>query len=233
MAGGRTTPGVMRVADTVRRPRSDRSGFVARVVMWLNQNEYPYAPTYFGVDDEGRDIFEYIDGAITDHPGQRDESAYSNAATMLRELHALTDDMAGAGQCLLHGDPGAFNVVCREGRPVALIDWDAAHFGDPLEDVGYAAWSWCIQSAGNVPVADQARRLGEFRDGYDPQLAGAVMLDAVVEAQSRVERVETGVRDDHGRPGWRREHARAAIAWARSDRVLVEVNLPIFQAALR
>jgi aminoglycoside phosphotransferase (APT) family kinase protein len=39
---------------------------------------------------------------------------------------------------LLHGDPWPGNMIWRDGRLAALIDWEEAHIGDPLEDVAIA-----------------------------------------------------------------------------------------------
>jgi aminoglycoside phosphotransferase (APT) family kinase protein len=39
---------------------------------------------------------------------------------------------------LLHGDPWPGNMVWRDGRLAALIDWEEAHTGDPLEDIAIA-----------------------------------------------------------------------------------------------
>jgi hypothetical protein len=52
-----------------------------------------------------------------------------------------------------------------------------------MEDVGYAGWTWCIQSNGRVPIRDQATHLRDLRDAYDPSLSGADVLEAVVAAQ--------------------------------------------------
>lgn len=164
LPGGGTTPGVVRVADTLRRPRGRRSAFPATAVAWLNSHDFRYAPRYLGVDEHGRDTFTYISGVTTDHPTQRAESAYSLIAVILRELHDLTRDseLVGHGACLLHGDPGPFNVIFQQGVPVALIDWESAGPGDPITDVGYAAWTWCIQSAGHVPVRIRRAACGSF-----------------------------------------------------------------------
>lgn len=148
LIGGRTTPGVVRVGDTVRPRRSHRARFVSAAVVWLNEHEFEYAPRYLGVDDQNRDVFEYVPGETTDHPSQRHESAYARMALILRRRHAVTagaDFLDARSTCLLHGDPGPYNVVMRDGCPVALIDWDSARSGDPIEDVGYAAWTWCVQ----------------------------------------------------------------------------------------
>jgi aminoglycoside phosphotransferase (APT) family kinase protein len=53
---------------------------------------------------------------------------------VLDEAAELEVPLSG-GRC--HHDPGPNNTVFRDGRPVALIDFDFAAVGDPLEDVGY------------------------------------------------------------------------------------------------
>jgi len=46
-----------------------------------------------------------------------------------------------ARPALLWGDPGPHNVLVADGRVSALLDWELAHVGHPLEDLGAAVWS--------------------------------------------------------------------------------------------
>ena len=41
---------------------------------------------------------------------------------------------------LCHGDPGPGNFMHRGGRLTGLIDWEFAHYGDPLDDIGWMAF---------------------------------------------------------------------------------------------
>jgi len=38
---------------------------------------------------------------------------------------------------IVHGDVGLHNALVDEGRLSALLDWERAHFGDPVEDLAY------------------------------------------------------------------------------------------------
>lgn len=232
--GGNTTPGVVKSGDSVRRPRGRRSVFAARVLRDLNARGYRWAPQYLGVDDEGRDVLSFVEGATTSHPSERDERSYAAVGAMLRELHELTrgTELAAGGECIVHGDPGPFNVVMRGGMPVSLIDWDSTHAGDPLTDVGYAGWTWCIQAAGHVPVAEQARRLSEFANGYDPALPPDTLLAAVERAQLRIVQIEGRNADDPRLSDARRAHARAAVDWAANDHRVLDENRALFRQAL-
>ena len=41
-----------------------------------------------------------------------------------------------------HNDLSPCNFVFRDEHPIAVIDWDAAAFGHPLDDLAYAVWMW-------------------------------------------------------------------------------------------
>ncbi|HET6691290.1 MAG TPA: phosphotransferase, partial [Miltoncostaeaceae bacterium] len=52
---------------------------------------------------------------------------------------------------LLWGDPGPHNVLVAGGRISALLDWELAHLGHPLDDLGAAVWA-CGASLDPEPV---------------------------------------------------------------------------------
>jgi Ser/Thr protein kinase RdoA (MazF antagonist) len=145
-----------------------------------------------GVDDRGRDILTCIPGRTADHPSQRAAGAYARGGMMLRLLHEVTagHPLAAGRECVLHGDPGPFNAICQDSMPVALIDWASCRPGARLEDLGYMAWTWCIQSEGNVPVAEQAAHLRELSDGYG-HTEPADLIEAMAASQARIVRLET------------------------------------------
>jgi aminoglycoside phosphotransferase (APT) family kinase protein len=153
---------------------------------------------------------------------------------MLRELHEATagHPIAGAYECVTHGDPGPFNTIFQQGLPVAFIDWSSCRPGDRLDDLGYMAWTWCIQSQGKVPMTEQARHLRELRDGYgaiDPER----LLAAMVCRQTCVADAEAANIADLKLTPTRRRHAEAAIAWATADRDLVHQHETLLLSALR
>jgi aminoglycoside phosphotransferase (APT) family kinase protein len=233
LAGGNSTVGVVRVGETVRRPRTAASEFVACVLTHLQESGFTAAPRYLGVDDDQRDIYEFIPGTTTRHPSERAEAAYAAGGAMLRRLHDATTGhpLAGTSQCVIHGDPGPFNTVFQDGMPVAFIDWDNAQPGAWMSDLAYLAWTWCVQSSGSVPVADQARRLRELRDGYGRGDA-QILVEAIIHRQSEIARISERL---SGRPGQTDRyyaHQQNAIDWATSDRRLVERHFETFAAAL-
>jgi aminoglycoside phosphotransferase (APT) family kinase protein len=107
-----------------------------------------------GIDREGREILSFVPGEsgargrahVVPDDGLR---AY---ARLLRRYHdavrtympppdANWSRMTGApgpGELVCHGDSGPWNVVWRDGDPVALVDFDHARPASPLDDVAYA-----------------------------------------------------------------------------------------------
>ncbi|MFG1710996.1 phosphotransferase [Nonomuraea sp. M3C6] len=234
LTAGKNAVEVVRVGDTVRRARDAGAAFAALVLTHLESVGYPHAPRYLGIDEHGRDILSFIQGTTTDHPTQRAHGAYAGGGRMLRELHEVTAGhfLAADKECVIHGDPGPFNTIFQQGLPVAFIDWSSCRPGARLEDLGYMAWTWCIQSQGRVPITEQARHLRELRDGYgfiEPEQ----LLDAMVRRQTCVADIEAvNVNDPKLTPA-RRRHAEAAFAWATADRELIHRHRTLLLSALK
>ena len=51
----------------------------------------------------------------------------------------MRHEPADARHALLHGDPNPGNYLIRDGRAVAVIDWELAGVGDPRSDLGFYA----------------------------------------------------------------------------------------------
>ena len=68
LAGGDVTEGVVRVGDTVRRPRGPWSSAVASYLHHLNRVGFPESPRYLGIDERGRDILQFIPGDVPSQP---------------------------------------------------------------------------------------------------------------------------------------------------------------------
>ena len=116
------------------------------------------APRFLGVDAQDREILTYIPGSpvLPPYPDWAlTEDALVSVAQLLRAYHhAVADfDPAGytwpttpppslAGELVSHNDPNLDNIIFRDGRAVALIDFDLASPGSRLWDVACAARLW-------------------------------------------------------------------------------------------
>jgi hypothetical protein len=184
LRGGMTTPGVVRVGDTVRRPMQENSAFVHDVLRHLERREFDHAPRFLGIDEKGRAMLTYISGTVPRQVGGFQKAQWLEAARLLKRFHDATVDcdLKGEHEVVCHGDPGPGNCVFRDGMPFALIDFDGARPGKREEDVGYAAWMWLHIGNRKVAPREQGSNLVDFVAAYD---AAATWnpLEAVLRAQ--------------------------------------------------
>jgi len=145
---------VVRIGDTVRRRTGPWTPAVHALLRHLEKAGFRYAPRVLGVDEQGREILRYIDGAsgADGWAAVVPEEGLASFARLLRAYHdaartfrapanaswAFTVDAATEGQTICHNDFGPWNVVWRNGIPVSLLDWDFAGPGPAIDDVAYA-----------------------------------------------------------------------------------------------
>jgi hypothetical protein len=168
LAGGVDQAGaVVRVGETVRRPGGVNTGPVRLLLAHLDRVGFHGAPRFLGVDEQGREVLDYLTGevAIPPYPDwAAKEELLVSVARLQRELHVATagftlpDGTAwtarrlppGAdGDLVCHTDLCLENVVVRDGRAAAFIDFDLAVPVDRLFDIAVAARHW-------VPLRDPA-----------------------------------------------------------------------------
>nr|WP_272956560.1 aminoglycoside phosphotransferase family protein [Kribbella solani] len=235
MTGGRLTEGVVRVGETVRRPSSDASEFIADLLALLEVRGFEGAPRHLGLDDLGRDTFTFIEGSVRGFERWADAQVAA-AGRLLRGFHDATRGSALAADrsVVCHHDPGPNNTIFQDEEPIAFIDFDMAAPGEPLEDVGYMAWTWCVSSKQSAPEAErQASQVRLLVDAYglDADLRSDV-VDAILDRQAR--NVEFWRRFlDLPCPGVAsREQVESRIEWSQLERRYVSANRPVFEAAL-
>lgn len=96
----------------------------------------------------------------------------------LRKLHALptetVPDFPGQGTVLVHGDFGPQNMLFDPvaGRVTAVLDWESAHVGEPVEDLAWAEWIVRMHHADHVDaVEDLLAQSGVAASWTDRQAA--------------------------------------------------------------
>ncbi|WP_217210260.1 phosphotransferase [Streptomyces sp. AC550_RSS872] len=189
LSGGRITPGVVRVGSTVRRPIAASSSFVAELLGRLWQQGFTGAPRHLGFDAAGREVLSYLPGWVPARFQRWTDTQVAAAGSLLRAFHDATrgSRLAGRHPVVCHHDPGPNNTVFANDVPVAFIDFDTAAPGDPLEDLGYMAWTWCISSKPDAPPATaQAAQVRVLADAYRLESAARLrLIDAALDRQAR------------------------------------------------
>ncbi len=95
----------------------------------------------------------------------------ASCGKLLRRIHAtapslLTVGAPRAGKVLVHGDFGPNNVLLDPGtfEITAVVDWEFAHLGDPVEDLTWCEWIVRMHHP------EYRFALGHFFRAYDGQV---------------------------------------------------------------
>lgn len=178
LPGGMGSGGaVVRVGDTVRRPVVAQTASVEQFLAHLAASGFSGAPQPLGRDDKVRSVLTWMEGEVAMPPfpewAGTDEALVSVAA-LQRAMHEAARAFvpqpeatwyrpnlapAGPGAIVCHNDLCVENVVFRNGRASAFIDFDFAAPNDPLCDIAIACRHW-------VPFKDPADITAGF-EGVD------------------------------------------------------------------
>jgi hypothetical protein len=141
-----------------------------------------------GFDAHGRETLTYIEGEFAD-PGPWTLEGAAAVGELLRDLHAATSSyrppataiwqpwfgrrLGGAARIISHCDVAPWNIVARDGLPVALIDWEHAGPVDPLVELAQGCWlnaklhdDYVAEIDGLPSLEERARQLRAIVDGY-------------------------------------------------------------------
>lgn len=224
LSGGWVTGGVVRVGQTVRRPRGSNAAFVEALLRHLDRVGFGSAPRYLGVDERGRDAFTYIEGSVPSDCRSivwRDDQL-RGVASLLRAFHDATEgsELAADAEVVCHNDFGPWNLVWRDDLPIGIIDFDNAAPGSRQADLGYAAWKALNLGLIDPSVAEQRRRLELFVAAYGAEL-GSGVLEAIGRAQERMQRLildapigadrERALAQHAGERAWLEAHGRLLV----------------------
>ena len=160
LVGGTANRGrVVRIGETVRRPLRPTSAATHALLRHLEGTGFTGAPRFLGVDDEGREVLSFVRGTAITPPYPAwalTADALRSVAHLLRAYHQAVSTFDPAphdwpaspptpfadGGLVSHNDVNLDNVVFRDRRAVALIDFDLASPGSRVWDVACAARLW-------------------------------------------------------------------------------------------
>jgi aminoglycoside phosphotransferase (APT) family kinase protein len=195
LGGGDVTEGVVRVGDTVRRPVGPHSPLVHALLTHLESVGFQGAPRFLGIDRSGREVLSYIEGEVAGRPRPswiaddirlasvgRLVRAYDDAAasftpppdvplgTAPTEPPGIPPAPAYPPELIGHVDITPENVVFRNGRAYALIDFDLAKPATRADEM-YNAMMWW------VPLSDP-RDVDPLLRGVDVPRRSRILADA-------------------------------------------------------
>jgi serine/threonine protein kinase len=166
LSGGRTNVGVVRIGNNVHRPLRPNSEFVQELLQYIHNQGCDFVPEPLGFDDKGREVLSFIEGDVPEDLGFYDDDVLVAAAKLIRTYHDVSSGFVPAFEVICHNDLSPCNFVFQQGKPVAIIDFDAAAPGSRVMDVGYAAWLWLNLGDEDISVTDQHHCLNLFLSAY-------------------------------------------------------------------
>lgn len=201
LPAGDVTVGVVRIGDTVRRPRSAVSDWVAAYLHHLAAAGFDGAPRHLGTDGRGRDVLTYVSGDVPGDPVEpwatRDE-VLPGVARLLRRLHDASVGFRPAdrertvgrpvpsypeGEAMLvaQRDVTPQNTVFRDGVAYAVIDFDLSDWTTRSVDLANTAMHWVPMVAphdrgASYAGTDVGGRLRLLLDAYGRDAVDAGLL---------------------------------------------------------
>ena len=218
LAGGRSTPGVVRVGDTVRRPLKPDAERIHRLLAHFERCGFDGAPRFLGLDERGRAILSFIEGFAPPHNGFRlSEEGVRAGARLVRRVHDLTagTEFAAGSEVACHPNLSQPNFIFRDMVPVAIIDWDGTSPGTRVANFGEFLWAF-VHPAIYGEGEPAAHMLRVAADAYG--WSGAGLVDAML---TTVHDFQAVVEGDRG-----------AMDWAAAELAYMERNADLFRAHL-
>ncbi|WP_143348210.1 phosphotransferase [Ensifer adhaerens] len=140
-----------------------------------------------GFDEAGREMLTYVEGDIL-APAPWSDEAIAELGRLMREMHDAAASFqfpqearwrpwfgraVGTSDIVGHCDAAPWNIVSRDGLPVALIDWEAAGPVDRLTELAMVAWNnaqlyddGVAAMNGLSDATSRIRQVRLFADGY-------------------------------------------------------------------
>lgn len=211
LEGGIANAGaVVRAGGHVLRPSSPYSASIHAWLRAVRREGFGGVPMPVGIDDDGRERLEFIDGEVPTSPypeWSQSDAALASIAELLRGLHDASRDFdprglpwndlladPAGGTIVGHNDVEPSNVVFRDGRAVAFIDFEFAAPGRPIYDLAQLC-RLCVpiesdfdQERIGWSPADRPKRLRLVADAYGlDREARMELLNAMDDAIDRIE----------------------------------------------
>jgi phosphotransferase family enzyme len=163
LQGGRLTPGIVSIGNTVHRPPKQNSAFIHELLLFLEKQGFGFAPRFLGVDEQGRDILTYLEGQTWPASGSTlPDELLVQAAQVIRRYHDLTagSPLAQGREIVAHNELGPHNTIFQENQLIGLIDWDDVAPGTRLRDLANAVYNYVdVSHWANQTAPEQARRI--------------------------------------------------------------------------
>jgi hypothetical protein len=216
LPGGNSNAPV-RYGDRVHRTAGPWTPTVHAYLAHLRSHGADAVPEPFGFDEQGREVLEFLPGAVPAYPLPDlvwSDAFLEDAARLLRRVHDASAGFPRAGgvwqqparepdEVVAVNDFAPYNLVVRNGRIAGVIDLDQASPGPRVRDLAHLAYRLApLTAPGNVDgrtsgPRERGRRLRLLADAYGDVAPAAVLVAAVPLLDEIADHAEAAGRPDH------------------------------------
>jgi tRNA A-37 threonylcarbamoyl transferase component Bud32 len=230
LKGGRSTSEVIRIDNTVHRTCGLNSEFTHKLLILLEEKKFAYAPKYLGIDEKGREILTFIDGEVPKDKQWTMEQMVK-IVKMMKSFHDKTvgSQLAGNNETVCHHDIAPWNIVLKEGKPIAFIDFDEAEPGERVDDLSYFLWTF-LDLGSNVSIETQSSKMKTLCQAYGYH-DGKKLVEAILEQQNlilgkRLRLAKTEIKkEDREFSADAAERIKKEIVWVKENREKIELAI--------
>jgi Ser/Thr protein kinase RdoA (MazF antagonist) len=236
LAGGNASGAVVRIGSTVRKQWTEATPSVHAYLRSLRAAGID-VPAPQGRDELGRQIVEFVPGALALDAARLTLDDLRRVGAMVRSIHDASETFiaapdavwqsaipAPAAELVCHNDLAPWNLVM--GERWVFIDWDAAAPSTRLWDLAYAAVGFALSRVDLAPE-EAAADLAALIDGYGADDAlRAALPEAIGVRAEAMSALLTTAHAEHREP-WATmfaeghgDHWSAVVAYARAHREL-------------
>jgi len=251
MHGGTANRGrVLRVGSTVHRPTGRHTEAVHALLAHLAATGFDGVPRVLAAFDD-TEVLGYIDGRAANLPTPEwalTDDALDSVGVLLRDYHEHVAAFPGTGRAwqravpadwrgtlVTHNDSHPANIVFRDGRAVALIDFDLAAPGCVAWELAVAACFWApLLDPGDVTDSRQGQSTRRFRLLADSYGAPADLRQDVVAATVAANGWIASIIEDaaaDGHPAFASVWAHEAAKYRRAHDWLLQHQADLIRAA--
>lgn len=250
--GGRTV--VTRRGGVVIRETGSWGRSVHSLLSHLREAGFAGAPRVVGdgFDEQDREILTYIEGDVI-NPAPWSDEAIHELGCLIQRLHDATTSFrpsadaiwrpwfgreVGTPDIIGHCDAAPWNIVSRHGKPVALIDWEAAGPVERLTEIAMAAWNNAqlydddVAEMNGLPEArHRIRQVRIFSDAYGlpandrHRLAYRIIEFAAQSVRNEVIEQQITPETEHAPRVWGIAWQARSVAWLIRNRDALETAL--------
>lgn len=220
LKGGNTAESVIRVGSTVRKPATLSTPAVQSFVAHLRSVGFQAAPKPLGIDDQGRQVWEYVPGLLWHSSKTHSLSDLRRVGALIRDLHDAAASFhvpegtqwnnryeLSGHDLICHNDLAPWNLVCGDTR-WTFVDWDATAPATRLWDL---AWT-CISFPPFEPECDLATAASAMQTllsgyGLDSSRYGELIRLMATRARAEYDLIVEGAKE--GKQPWIKLHAEA------------------------